>query len=170
MKYYTGIGSRETPSDISGFMTDIAKFLCEIGYILRSGGASGADSFFEAGVSDSNKKEIYLPWKDFNGNKSTRYRVTDEALKFAADYHPAWNKLSYGARKLMGRNCYQVLGLSLVVPSEFLLCWTKEGKETGGTAQAMRIAKNSDIPIFNLFFEEHQNLIKNWMQNYRVIL
>jgi hypothetical protein len=170
VRYWTGIGSRETPSSISGLMTDIAKFLCETGYILRSGGAAGADSFFEAGVIDSDKKEIYLPWKGFNGNSSLRHRVTDEALKLASEFHPAWDKLSYGARKLMARNGYQVLGSDLKTPSEFVVCWTKNGKETGGTAQAMKIAKRWKIPIFNLFHSEHRDLTASWVLNKEIIL
>lgn len=168
MTYYTGVGSRQTPTGISTIMTDVAKFLSETGCVLRSGGAEGADSFFEAGVPDPTKKEIYLPWKDFNGNKSPLFRVTDEALKLASKYHPAWNKLSYGARKLMGRNGYQVLGYDLKTPSAFVLCWTKDGKEIGGTAQAMRIAKDYKIPVYNLFFEECRNLMNYWMINKKV--
>jgi hypothetical protein len=63
MKYYTGTGSRESPNNVLAIMTDIAKFLSETGYTLRSGGAPGADFCFELGVSGRAKKEIYLPWK-----------------------------------------------------------------------------------------------------------
>jgi hypothetical protein len=170
MKYYSGVGSRGTPPEILDFMTDIAHFLSETGYILRSGGAPGADTAFEAGVPDPAKKEIYLPWKDFNGNGSSRFRVTDEALKLASEFHPAWDKLSYGARKLMGRNGYQVLGFRLLDPVEFVVCWTKGGKETGGTAQAIKIAKSRRIPVYNLFFEEHRNHIGSWITNKKVVV
>ena len=170
MKYYTGVGSRQTPPNVLRLMTDIARFLCETGYILRSGGAPGADFYFEAGVSGRTKKEIYIPWKDFNGSGSLKYRVTDEALKLAAKFHPAFDRLSYGARKLMGRNGYQVLGLGLNTPSDFLICWTKNGKETGGTAQAIRIARSRYIPVYNLFFETHVEYIKSWITNNQVTI
>jgi len=170
MKYYTGIGSRSTPPEILSQMTNIAIFLCETGYVLRSGGASGADTAFEAGVSDPDKKDIYLPWKGFNGNSSPHYRVTDEALKLAAKVHPAWDKLSQGARLLMGRNGYQVLGFGLRIPSEFLICWTKSGKEIGGTAQAIKIAQSLSIPVYNLFFEKHRKQIESWIVKKKVTL
>lgn len=57
---YTGIGSRETPPEIQEIMTNYARKLDKLGFILRSGGAMGADTAFEKG---STNKEIYLPWK-----------------------------------------------------------------------------------------------------------
>lgn len=86
MRYYTGIGSRGTPSEILEIMTDIARFLAETGYTLRSGGASGADTAFESGVLHIDKKEIYLPWSGFNGNTSPRFGVSDEAMELASKY------------------------------------------------------------------------------------
>lgn len=54
-----------------------------------------------------------------------------------------------GARKLQARNSHQVLGLDLETPSEFIVCWTKNGKSSGGTGQAIRIALDYGIPIFD---------------------
>ncbi|NMA16004.1 MAG: hypothetical protein GX935_02005, partial [Erysipelotrichia bacterium] len=31
----------------------------------------------------------------------------------------------------------------------FIICWTKNGSGSGGTGQAIRIAKAYDIPIFD---------------------
>lgn len=147
---YTGIGSRETPIEVLEVFKNIGKYLGEIGYILRSGGADGADNYFEIGCDISNgKKEIYLPWKNFNNNNSDLYFISDEALKMAERYHPYWNNLSDGARKLQARNCYQVLGYNLDTPTDFIICYTKDGKLKGGTSQALRIAKDYDIKVFN---------------------
>jgi len=44
------------------------------------------------------------------------------------------------AKKLHGRNVKQVLGDDLKTPSDFLLCWTKEGKDVGGTRTAIVLA------------------------------
>lgn len=54
---YAGIGSRETPRSILDLMTAIARKLEALGYTLRSGGATGADTAFEEGVE--RLKEIY---------------------------------------------------------------------------------------------------------------
>ena len=65
MKYYAGIGSRETPNDICLYMTTIAKKLAKLGYTCNSGGADGADSAFERGAVIN--RQIFLPWDGFNG-------------------------------------------------------------------------------------------------------
>jgi len=152
MKYYAGIGSRETPKDIQDLMTKLATTLESKEYILRSGGADGADTAFENGVLDDNNKEIYLPWKNFNNSNSPYYNFDniDEATKIAKQFHPKFDNLSTGAKKLITRNTYQVLGLNLNTPSEFIICWTIDGKMKGGTAQALRIANSLEIPIYNL--------------------
>lgn len=146
---YTGIGSRRTPEKVLKTMTAIAQFLANHNFILRSGGAAGADTAFEIGCDLANgKKEIYLPWKGFNGNNSHLYNITEDAYNLAKKYHPAWNKLSQGARKLQARNCYQVLGESLNSPTDFIICYS-EG--TGGTEQALRIARDLNIEVINMF-------------------
>jgi len=147
MKFYAGIGSRETPPDILALMTKVAQYLSSQDYTLRSGGADGADTAFERGAGD--KKEIYLPWKGFNKSRSQLYNVPEQALLVASKIHPAWDKCTQAARKLHGRNILQVLGADLNTPVEFVLCWTKDGKEIGGTATAMRLAREKEIPVFN---------------------
>ena len=149
MLYYTGIGSRKTPKDILSLITKISLYLSKKGYILRSGGAEGADKAFEEGVLGE-LKEIYLPWPNFNNNEAIFTPISQEALKMAEKFHPYWINLKEGAKKLQARNCYQVLGKDLNKPSSFVICWTPGGKETGGTAQALRIAKEHNIKIFNL--------------------
>jgi hypothetical protein len=123
---YAGIGSRNTPEPVLALMQRCATRLEVLGYTLRSGGANGADSFFEAGCTH---KEIYLPWPGFNGRQSEFQAVCDKALTLAATIHPRWDRLGRAARNLMGRNCYQVLGRDLSNPVDFVLCWTPDGVE-----------------------------------------
>ena len=145
---FAGIGSRETPKYVQLYMIKTAEYLGD--FTLRSGHADGADKAFEKGCDNvGGKKEIYLPWKKFNGSDSELYNISDEAFAIAEKYHPAWDKLSDGAKKLMARDCMQVLGEDLNTPADFILCWTKNGKITGGTGQALRIAIDYKIPIFN---------------------
>lgn len=156
MKYYTGIGSRNTPEDIGSLMEDIAKMLDQKGYTLRSGGANGADTFFEQGAKH---KDIFLPWKGFNGNQSQLYANSDnQATLLAEKHHPVWDKLPRPVRKLMERNVYQILGRDLKTPTSFVVCWTPDGCQsgktrtwkTGGTGLAISLASSMDIPVFNL--------------------
>ena len=155
MYYYAGIGSRQTPNEILNLMKELAQYLELHHWILRSGGAIGADSAFESGVQDPAHKQIFYA-NDIPNNK---YGNANIALKLVDAFHPASNKLSQYARYLMARNSYQVLGTDLVLknntlefssPSDLIICWTKAGKEIGGTSQAIRIAKYAGIPILNL--------------------
>jgi len=163
MKFYAGIGSRETPQDIQAFMAEIASFLESRKMILRSGAADGADAAFERGVKDPNMKEIYLPWKGYNKHPSELCHVYPDAMKFASKYHPSWESISPGAQRLIARDGYQVVGLDLQKPVRFVVCWTKKGKEAGGTGQAIRIARQFDIPVLNLYFKRVQNIVKECM-------
>ena len=162
-KFYAGVGSRDTPKPVLDLMKEIAIELAEHGYILRSGHSDGADLAFERG--SNGKNQIWLPWKDFNyespqaqGLKHTGhfvYQYNWMADSIAKALHPGWNNCSDGAKKLHTRNIYQVLGPGLGVVqqetvSRFVVCWTADGKASGGTGQAIRCAEAYKIPIFNL--------------------
>ena len=152
-KYYTGVGSRNTPPGILKLMEDIARHLQREGYTLRSGGAGGADTAFETGAGLD--KEIFYA-KD----------ATPAAMEMAGRFHPAWNALrrdgtpvvSDYAKKLHGRNSFQVLGRNLQIPSRFLICWTQDGckrhvdrtQDTGGTGTAISIADANNVHVYNL--------------------
>lgn len=144
----TMIGSRSTPPAILESMTRLAKVFYRNGWLLRSGGASGADSAAEAGFPDN--KEIYLPFKGFNGNKSPLYGVCNGALEIASKIHPAWHNCNEAARLLHGRNVYQILGRNLDKPSDLLICFTENGEIKGGTATAIKLAMQHGIPVINL--------------------
>jgi hypothetical protein len=162
MKYYTGVGARDTPDDILKLMKSIAIFLKSLDFILRSGGAKGADSGFESGAGD--QKEIFYA-KD----------ATQESINLAARYHPVFNKLPEYVQKLHGRNSFQVLGKDLKTPSNFLICWTKDGcknhktrcSKTGGTGTAISIASENNIGIYNLANQKDRNLINSVINNRR---
>lgn len=136
MKYYTGVGSRETPKEILELFTKIASYLEGRGLILRTGDAKGADKYFRDSVK--NLKEVY-----------TANHATEESIEMASNIHPAWDRCDDYAKKLHGRNCFQVLGKDLNTPSEFLICWTSNGQIKGGTATAINLAIQNNIPVFN---------------------
>lgn len=165
--YYTGIGARATPDHVLEFMKEFGEFAGKGNLCLRSGGANGADTAFEQGCDAVNgHKEIYLPWKGFNNNQSKLYGVDQQALICAAHHHPAWDRCSSAAKKFHARNVYQVLGRDRHTPSQFVLCWTKDGKGGGGTGQAIRIAKSCEIPVFDLgdprIWDFIHNLARRW--------
>lgn len=147
---YAGIGSRETPRSLSPRMRGIARKLESLGWLLHSGGADGADDFFESGVQCSDNARIFLPWQGFNGRRSRWHEVCERAHEIARRFHPAYERLSPAGRLLMGRNSYQVLGPKLDRPVACVVCWTRDGRASGGTGQALRIAAAYRIPVFNL--------------------
>jgi hypothetical protein len=150
MPVYAGIGSRETPPMILAKFSEIGEALAREGWILRSGGADGADRSFESGCDTAQgKKEIYLPWQGFNGSYSLLYPATEEARAIAARFHPAWEILHSGASKLIARNTHQVLGQDCKSPADLIICYTSPHK--GGTTQALRIAAEYKIPAMNFF-------------------
>ena len=152
--YYTGIGSRQTPKEMLDYMMTIGYTLAKSGLVLRSGAAEGADSAFERGCDAGHgRKEIYLPWNGFNHRTIDGISVlpfSTEAMELASRTHPAWDKLNDGGRRLHARNGHQILGKdvsSLDALSRFVICWTMG---TGGTEQALRLARQYDVPIINL--------------------
>lgn len=170
MKTYTGIGSRSTPLDVQALMEAYANHLAVGGWVLRSGGAEGADQAFQRGVHGG-AKEIYLPWggfNQFNHDPENGFYVAEEfgnytqAQEIAKSNHPAWENCGQGARRLHTRNVYQVLGKDLSTPSQALVCWAEpssDGHVKGGTGMAVRIAKQCGVPIINLYHEHNRNKI-----------
>lgn len=167
---YAGIGSRKTPQEVLLLMTRMAVALRERGFVLRSGGAEGADRAFEAGAG--NQKEIFLPWRNAFGHSSPLAPPSQEAMEMAEGVHPGWQWLKPGARKLMARNCHQILGEELNDPVRFVIAWTPDGCEshhtrsrvTGGTGQAIALASLKDIPVFNLANADAQERLKHFVR------
>ncbi len=148
---YAGIGARDTPKPFLKAMENVASYLAGEGLVLRSGAADGADAAFERGCDyNSGNKEIYLPWKKFKNHNSKFNTIGLAAYDVANKYHPNWGNLSEPVKKLIARNSYQLLGMNLDQPADFIICWTVNGKTFGGTGQAIRIAKDYKIPIFNM--------------------
>lgn len=145
--FYSGIGSRQTPEDILNVMKYVATELSKKDYILRSGGAKGADSAFEAGA----KSSVILRAKD----------ATEKAIKLASEFHPAWDKCNDYVRKLHGRNAMIILGENLSIPSDFVICWTPEARVQGGTGLGINIALANNIPVYNLANKEDCKIVSS---------
>lgn len=171
-KYYTLVGSRETPDKSQICLRELVRRLAKAGWVGRSGGADGADSTLEEGLAWYLDKvydmEVYLPWEGFNGrNGANRGYINasklsnfPQATDIAEQTHPAWDKCSRGARALHSRNVYQVLGLDLNTPSTFLLCWAIP------TNTAVQLAKKHGAEVINIYgmsFEEALESISKYI-------
>lgn len=175
VRYYTLIGSRETPKHVLDQLKEIATKLDSLGWYVRSGGANGADS-----CCDHVKyKEIYLPWNNFNGHKKnwkTGYIVYSDLgrLKECDDYckvhHQYWDNIKRESVKhLHRRNVHQILGVNLNIPSEIVVCYAKpddkrgKGMVQGGTGTAVSLAKSEGIEVCNLYFKDNYERLINWI-------
>ena len=177
MYYYTGVGSRTTPQDKLTLMDDIAIKMAKFNYTLRSGGADGADRAFEHGaitalldqneeaMLDSSVSMTIAPPAIFLAK-----HCTPEAEAIAGQFHPAWNRCSPYAKKLHGRNAFQILGINLNEPSQYCICWTPDGCishatrtiKTGGTGTAISIADHYNVPIINLARPDQCQMWTEW--------
>jgi len=189
MKYYTGVGSRETPQHILDLMKKTGRALASQGWTLRSGGAKGADNAFELGWLDwhvNNTRgfstplaEIYVPWSGYEGHdrgglfgaiivpSDIHFEIESIAEGMAMAIHPAWEACKQGARKMHTRNVFQVLGKDLDSPSKMLIAWTRldgKGNPKGGTATAINLALENGVKVFNLNRPEDFDRVNTWIE------
>ena len=155
MKCYAGIGSRETPRDVLDLMTRIAEKLSRQDWVLRSGGAKGADSAFEKGAGG---------WKEIYTTDDCEEWCLEKVEKFVPADRPPLRTMKPFIQKLLGRNMKQVFGPDGNVPSRFVICWTSDGKDAGGTGYAIRAAWDAGIPVFNLQREDHRQRLENFVE------
>jgi hypothetical protein len=142
----------------------------------------GVESFCrKQNINACERQKIFIPKDNFKGLKADEQRGivnfenTDNynnAVRMAAEFYltkssteetlkswPHWMK------GYMGRNCYQILSEDLVSPVSAVICWTKDGsldgskRSSGGTGQALRLAKYHKIPVFNLQRESHLKFV-----------
>lgn len=156
-KVIAGIGSRETPSRILEQMTEIGRQCLLRGIKMRSGHAEGADWAFEQGAQQA--MTVYLPWAQFNNSMKSSanfvvYKWDAKTQDLARKFHPKYDYLSFGAKKLIARDGWQILGPNLDDPVNAVVCYTNDGKDSGGTGQAIRIAQSRGIEVLNMYFQE----------------
>ena len=170
MKYYAGIGSRETPPRELARMEKIGKLLGELGYTLRSGGAKGADQAFETGA-----RSINAPIETWNPSQSyfpLHEWATDKASDVCWEF--PLEKMKAYTISLITRNMYQVFGdeEDALKPVDFVVYWCPsdpliKGRESGGTRYAVRAAHEAGIPTYNLRtqVEEFASFLKGLKEN-----
>jgi len=163
---YAGIGSRDITSEEAHKILVISSKLSKK-FVVYSGNAEGADITFQTGSNGN--CVIYLPWDGFNVlnydyNKSLAYYDvgnTNIGIEYASKFHPKYSQLSKGAKRLMCRNTHQVLGYKEYPRVSFVVYCANESSDgtiSGGTAQAVKIARSIGIPTFNIRRNETNKL------------
>lgn len=191
--FFTGVGSRKagTREDLIRIGT-ICRKMVAFGGVLRSGGATGADTIFETAheyflridkyggcIPNHRRSEIYTPWAGYYSDccddsdvidlESVDVGLVHTAYEIAKSIHPAWGSLSEGGRKLHARNVLQVLGKDLKTPSALLVCVAptndprRRGVPVGGTRTAWKVAELHGIDCYNISIDSHYRSLLNFL-------
>lgn len=157
---YTGVGSRAVPMEFLLPIKEIAFWAAKNNWTLRSGGADGCDSAFE--TFHHGEKEIFLPWKGFNKNRSELFPPPADAYVIAETIHPNWWGCSKFSKDFHARNIQQVLGRDLDSPTDCVVCWTPEGATVGGNRNSNPLcyaARHSSVQFGSSLFQRdhHEN-------------
>lgn len=155
-KPYAVCGNPNPPSDILAAFDRIAKKLESHGYTLRTGCVQGIEQSVEGAVQ---KKELILPWRDFDG-KQSKFTFSNERSKAIAKmFSPSFDTVKPAVQAFLTKNARLVLGHSCNSPALFIVVWTEDGAETqqeragsrtGFASHPIAIANSLGIPVFNL--------------------
>jgi len=164
------IGSRDLTTAQLGICEKLGFWVVQCGHILDTGNAPGADQAFARGANQVRPDlvHLHLPWYNFERqaihDDNVVHLLNDlDELHFklyesvAIQHHPAWGRLSQGARKLMLRNS-SIMFPTVVpegsgiegVPVDMCLALPSDKPGGGGTGQGMRIAQDTTTRLFNL--------------------
>jgi hypothetical protein len=58
-----------------------------------------------------------------------------------------------------------MLGSDLKSPVNMVVCWTPRGEATGGTGQAIRMARHYGIPVYNLYDPQSITQLSKILEN-----
>jgi len=181
-KRYAGIGSRETPPDVMKTSVIFANILTELGYALYSGGCpKGMDMACLKGAYrhssfDKSKHRIYLSWNGMSDlyhlpaaglYDAQRFPNYEEAGAIGLRMRGVWDGLGRGGIAHHSRNPYQVLGDDLKSPVDFVYTWAppvgKNGNVKGGTATAVKLALENNIPVYNMYYDEVRERVEHFV-------
>lgn len=161
-------GDKDTPPDVLNKVKEIAKFLESIGYTIRVGGDG---PFEEAAEMAVNKKELLLPWKDFNNKTSATTYSIDRAHHIAKLFHSAYENMKKGIQGILAKNARLIMGQKMMSPATLLVTWTPDGVEdarhvtvqSGFSGHPVKIASAARVPVFNLAKPDAEARIRNFV-------
>ena len=148
------IGSRDITPEEETLMEDIGAYLARNGHTVKTGNAKGADQAYARGANRVSPAAVVLclPWANYEeqavklGNIiHHESQATAEERAYAELAHPAWLRLTQGARKLMVRNAMIIFGSTLVIART-----NPAKKGGGGTGHGVRIAEMLGIKVRDL--------------------
>ncbi len=148
---------RDFPSDAKDTIYKLATKLLNKGNVIR---INGDDQEFVNRLTriSSEKVEIYIPWKPFNGFESKHYYNTLTAKHLAQKHFAGWDKVPDAVKSLMARNIRMIFGDKNNSPMAYLLTWSPDGavkagevnKETGRASFIIKTAATYGFRIANI--------------------
>jgi hypothetical protein len=177
---YAGIGPRRVPVAMGELITELARALAGRGWVLRTGLSPGADQAFYRGArAGRGEIELYLPWPGFEAQARDQHesgvhelaRPSAAAFQLSERYYRPWSgrewdELSERERARLARDAHEVLGAALDAPADYVVCVVPGARLDGedpraeGTGQALRIAADHEITVFNLARAEHTRRVR----------
>lgn len=180
------VGSRKTPDNILTVMMRLARAVCDIGYLIQSGEADGADNAAHIGARQSSRyAEIgfagYLPWNGMKTNRgliyvdqsdgiydASTFDTWEQAKALAYSARGSFNGLGRGGVSLHTRNAFQILSPSLQHPVDRCVFWASPigngATVEGGTNTAVQLALRHSVPLVNLYYEEVLQRVLTFVQ------
>lgn len=146
------IGTRRLNDEQKEFCFNWGKTLAELGFVVASGGAEGADlAFMNGALSVGGRVVCYLPWFTYNESEPALKHLNTKKVVYtydeypiwatlAREVHPAWYRLSNGAKLLHARNS------GIILDSLEVHAFPSPDRK-GGTEQGIRLAKHLNIPV-----------------------
>ena len=154
MKKYNLFLSPDTPDDIRQVSYYLAKRMAELGYFLSV-------------VDPKAEKDAIKGAKDGEGEGEIVNKGTVDSWEELESVHPTWYRCGAAARAWHAKRA------NAMEESQFLVIWTPNGEEsaedttlrTGGLGQAIRLASQRGMPIFNLSNEDALTRIGEFVQS-----
>lgn len=155
--------------------------LAKLGIIFRSGlCATGLDAIaqiefsraMELGYATSDQFEVFVyQRKNIDDSALPNAELAQlrnpnlipKLIEIASSVHGNWAACSPYAVGQHTRNVHQIHGYNLDQPVQAVVTWCvtdKKGKPMGGTATAINLASQANIPVINLYDLGYENFIK----------
>jgi len=166
---------RDLGEEAKELIHGVAKALMAKGFTFRHTG--GEDNELQNLIlQEEGFKETYLPWKKFNSKVEDPLvsKPSDDSFGIAVTYHKGYAKLPPAIRFIIARDVNALLGHDLTKPTTLVLGWSEDGleaigkekidfKKSGNLSYIIRIATDSNIPVFNLKNKESLTKLKEFI-------
>lgn len=146
------IGTRQPSVNVVELCRKISVAFRDAGHELITGNADGIDGIARDVWNETHPERttLVLPWAGYNrdkihpANKIVVFNGQPDWLLSVKLYHPAYARLSEAEIKLHARN------YGIIFRADVVVAFPRDGRESGGTGQGIRVAKVLGKPLYVL--------------------